>query len=184
MVPEVLFFRYPVPVVAGEIITGSVGAGGAGGTANNLGIGGQQSTVVIGTITLTANGGFNTIFLSDGSSGGISTTPLGSSPTGGSGGIGGNNGGDGASGIYTYSGAGGGSFQANGGNLLLFTGGLGNIAADGGGGGGASAFANGGTPTGLFNGSLGSGGAGGNGTGTTTGGTGGDGFVRIDYYSA
>ncbi|AEX61446.1 collagen-like protein [Megavirus courdo7] len=97
-------------------------------------------------------------------------------------------------GVFTYSGAGGGAGGsltnlAKGGDVGEFTGGA-SLDTDGGGGGGASAFANGGNGEDIVN-NAGSGtfGSGGGGAGENVGnspiaGNGGDGFVRIDYYSA
>jgi len=169
--------NFPIGVSAGQIIAVSIGTGGA-----TPGTNGTDTTINLGTFTITCSGGQGgqlAVPSGNGGNGGSVILPTGTI-TGGSGGIAGL-GANGNVGFFAYSGAGGGAGANggptfNGGAQLLFTGGTGNSRQ---GGGGASCFANGGSYNVSPGGSLGSGGPG-DVNGIFAGG---DGFVSIAFYS-
>uniref|UniRef100_A0A6G6AAT9 Collagen repeat-containing protein n=1 Tax=Borely moumouvirus TaxID=2712067 RepID=A0A6G6AAT9_9VIRU len=180
--------KYPVSVSSGQIINGVIGTGGNGGTIKLPPIKGSDTVINIGTLSLIIGGG-NIATSSNGGDGGSVYTPM-VAVIGGQGGtenspIGKN----GTINFFFYGGAGGGYPGNNGGDILGFIGGQSINCSESAGGGGASAFANGGSPNSHFNiininGTLGSGGAGAIGNNTLkSAGNGGNGFIRIDYYT-
>lgn len=155
---------FPISVTTGQTINITVGQGGA---SNNDG---TDTIINVGTLVITCGKGFTSTDSILGGNGGSVNYTFGST-TGGLGGAFQVVGDNGNMNFFVYSGAGGGGTRANGGNVLLFSGGLAdsNYA-----GGGATAFANGADFT--QNGSLGSGGG-------ANGGSGGNGFVKIIFYN-
>jgi hypothetical protein len=155
---------YPISVIPGQTINITVGAGGA------VNADGTDTVFSIGSQTITCGKGFTSTDQSHGGNGG--SVNLGfTTIAGGAGGAFQAVGANGIVSYFVYSGAGGGGTRANGGNNLLFTGGVADANY---GGGGASAFANG--ADNHTNGTLGSGGG-------ADSGAGGDGYISIIFYS-
>jgi len=156
--------NYPVSVGAEQFINITIGAGGA---SNNDG---NDTVINIGTLVITCGKGFTSTDQTHGGNGG--SVNLGfTSISGGAGGNADASGSNGNINFFMYSGAGGGGSRANGGSVLLFSGGSADANY---GGGGASLFANGGNN--HSNGTFGSGGGADNFSG-------GDGYVYINFYS-
>uniref|UniRef100_A0A6G6AAW6 Collagen repeat-containing protein n=1 Tax=Borely moumouvirus TaxID=2712067 RepID=A0A6G6AAW6_9VIRU len=187
-------FRYPIPVTPGQqfnLIPGAGGLAGNLGPPAELATKGEDSIATLGILTWIGRGGDVPADQNSGNGGdgGSTVTPMEpSGPPGGAGGtIGTPVGGNGVPGMFTYSGAGGGYSGSKGGDNVAYTGGEGGGNTQLGGGGGASAFANGGNgATGTDegqNGVLGSGG-GGSSNPIPQAGNGGDGFIRLDFYSS
>lgn len=157
-------FDYPVSVLAGQTIAVTVGSGGA------VNADGTDTVFSIGSQTITCGKGLTSTDQLHGGNGGsvnLSFTTI----AGGAGGAFQAQGANGNSSYFVCSGAGAGGTRANGGNVILFTGGIADANY---GGGGASAFANG--ANNHTSGTKGSGGGADNGTG-------GDGFITISFYS-
>lgn len=181
--------KYPVSVVENQAIRGTVGAGGSGGQVGTLGMCGTDTVVTIGTLTITAKAGLSPTETSGGDGGTVIFAQGMFSPAIAKGGtISSPSGSNGNVGFFAFSGAGGGFRGGNGGNILAFNGGK-SQGPDTAGGGGASAFADGGyiAVRGCVTASKGSGGGGAIQTGPVSisgvAGNGGNGYVRIDYYS-
>ena len=157
--------NYPTSVSPGQTINITVGQGGAVNTD------GTDTIIVLGTQTITCGKGLTSTNQTNGGNGGSVTLWSGNTIAGGVGGAFQAVGANGNISYFVYTGSGGGGTRANGGNNILFTGGIADANY---GGGGASAFANG--ANNHSNGTLGSGGAADNGIG-------GNGYVHINFYS-
>ncbi|BCS82983.1 collagen triple helix repeat containing protein [Cotonvirus japonicus] len=183
--------KYPITVSANQQITGTIGKGGNGAQQQTIPTNGTDTTITIGSLTIKALGGLAPT-LNTGGYGGSVEFPAGMVvPTQAAGGTADlPNGNNGLMNVYSFGGGGGGFTGGTGGNVAGFTGGIGSSHCTGG-GGGASAFANGGNgATGITqatSGTLGSGGGGAVHTGCNlvfgVAGNGGNGFIRIDYYT-
>lgn len=157
--------NYPSSVSPGQTINVTVGQGGA------VNADGTDTIIVLGTHTITCGKGLTSTNQTNGGNGGSVTLWTGNTIIGGLGGNFQAVGNNGNISYFVYTGSGGGGIRANGGNNILFIGGLADANY---GGGGASAFANG--ANNHANGSLGSGGGADNGIG-------GNGFVQINFFS-
>ncbi len=163
--------NYPISLAAGQTISVNVGAGGGANSA------GGNTTITVGTLTLTCEAGQLGAGAAGGAGGSVDLS-FGTPIAGGAGGADNTSGANGISGFFSYSGGGGSGAHTvgvHGGNILLFTGGN----CNGNGGGGASGFGNG-ANAGNPPGTPGIGGGGCGGTGGAEG-SGSNGFVQIVF---